>query len=44
MLIDEEVKPIRDGDIIYIGKNQLHSIRNTDENDFIHLLAFAAQC
>lgn len=42
--IDGEVKPIRDGDIMYIGKNQYHSIRNTDENDFIEFLAFAAQC
>ena len=42
MLIDNEVQPIRDGDIIYIGVNQVHSIRNTG-NETIEFLAFAAQ-
>lgn len=36
--------PIRDGDVIYIGKNQVHSICNTGEDDFIEFLAFASQC
>jgi len=44
MSVDNEVKPFRDGDIIYIGKNQLHSIKNTGSSDFVEFLAFAAQC
>lgn len=44
MVVDEECRPIRDGDIIYIGKNQIHSICNTGEDDFIEFLAFASQC
>jgi mannose-6-phosphate isomerase-like protein (cupin superfamily) len=40
--IDEEIQPIRDGDIIYIGVNQVHSIRNTG-SETIEFLAFAAQ-
>ena len=44
MLVDDEVQPIRSGDIIYIGKHQVHSIRNTGDEDFIEFLAFASQC
>lgn len=40
--IDDEVQPIRDGDIIYIGVNQIHEIRNTGE-EMLNFLAFAAQ-
>lgn len=40
--IDDEVKEIRDGDIIYIGVNQVHEIRNTGE-EMIEFLAFAAR-
>jgi len=42
MEIDGETQPIRDGDIIFIALNQLHSIKNTG-TEFIQFLAFAAQ-
>ena len=29
--IDGEVKPVRDGDIVFIGVNQWHQIRNTGD-------------
>lgn len=40
--IDDEVQPIKDGDIIFIGLNQVHEIRNTGD-EIIEFLAFAAQ-
>jgi len=42
MEIDDEIQPIRDGDAIYIGVNQVHSIRNTGK-ETMEFLAFAAQ-
>ena len=44
MTIDGEVQPIRDGDAVYIAKNQTHSIANTDKDDFLRFLAFSSQC
>ncbi|NLX69765.1 MAG: cupin domain-containing protein [Clostridiales bacterium] len=40
--IDDEVQPIRDGDIIYIGVNQVHEIRNTGD-EMMEFLAVGAQ-
>ncbi len=31
IVIDGETQPIRDGDIVFIGVNQYHQIRNTGE-------------
>lgn len=39
--IDDEVKPIRDGDIIFIGVNQYHQIRNTG-TEMLELFAVGA--
>lgn len=44
MIIDGETQPIRDGDAIYIGKNQMHSIVNNTKDEFIEFLAFASMC
>lgn len=43
ILVGDETVTIKDGDLIYIGKNKLHSIKNTSE-DWIEFFAFAAQC
>jgi len=42
MRIDDEIQPIRDGDIIYIGLNQVHEIRNTGDK-MIKFLAIGAE-
>ncbi len=40
--INDEVESVRDGDIIYIGPNQIHEIRNTGDK-MIKFLAIAAE-
>ena len=40
--IDDEVQSFRDGDIMYIGINQIHEIRNTGDK-MINFLAIASE-
>ena len=42
--LDGQTSEIHDGDAIYIGKGQVHSIANTDQDSFLRFLAFSSQC